>query len=290
MKVSGFTFIKNAVKYDYPIIEAISSILPLCDEVLVALGNSEDDTDKLIATIKSPKIRTIKTTWDDSLRKGGQVLAAETNKAFSEIKHDSDWAFYIQGDEVVHEKYYDEIKSEMEKWKDDKQVDGLLFNYKHFYGSYNYLGDSAKWYRKEIRIIKNDKKIYSYKDAQGFRKNENKKLQVKPIDAAIHHYGWVKDPRAQQEKQKTFNKLWHNDDWVNENVSKANEYDYNIIDSLELFQDTHPSIMKNRIERLNWDFSFDSKKKKFTKKDKLRRWIEKITGYRIGEYKNYLVI
>ena len=55
MKVSGFTFIRNAIKYDYPIVEAIQSILPLCDEVVVAVGNSEDDTLALIQNI-DPKI------------------------------------------------------------------------------------------------------------------------------------------------------------------------------------------------------------------------------------------
>ena len=40
MRVSGFTFIRNAIHYDYPIVEAIHSILPLCDEVVVAVGNS----------------------------------------------------------------------------------------------------------------------------------------------------------------------------------------------------------------------------------------------------------
>ena len=93
----------------------------------------------------------------------------------------------------------------MEQWKGDKSVDGLLFNYLHFYGSYNYVGNSRKWYRNEIRIIKYDSSISSYKDAQGFRKLDNSKLNVKKIDASIFHYGWVKSPKAQQEKQKNFN-------------------------------------------------------------------------------------
>jgi hypothetical protein len=174
VKVAGFSFVRNAIKYDYPIIEAITSILPICDEFIVAVGNSEDDTLKLIKSIASDKIKIIETIWDDSLREGGQVLAKETDKAIHAISSDIDWAFYIQGDEVVHEKYLDEIKNSMLKWKDDKSVDGLLFNYRHFYGSYDYVADAPNWYRKEIRVIRPSQNIYSYKDAQGFRKNENK--------------------------------------------------------------------------------------------------------------------
>ena len=84
MKVSGFTFIRNARKFDYPIEEAIQSILPLCDEVVVAVGNSEDDTREMVAAL-GPKIRIIDTQWDDSLREGGRVLAEETNKALDAI-------------------------------------------------------------------------------------------------------------------------------------------------------------------------------------------------------------
>ena len=120
--------------------EAIKSILPICDEVVVAVGDSEDDTLALIESL-GPKIRIIRTTWDDSLRTGGRVLAVETDKAFKAIDPDADWAVYIQGDEVVHDQYLHQIREGMQHYKDDTRVDGLLFNYKHFYGSYDY-----KWH------------------------------------------------------------------------------------------------------------------------------------------------
>jgi len=115
MKISGFTFIKNALIYDYPIVEAIKSILPICDEFIVAVGKSDDETLKLINQIDPDKIKIIETNWDESLRLGGRVLAAETDKAFSNISKDSNWGFYIQGDEVVHEKYLDTIYNSLNK-------------------------------------------------------------------------------------------------------------------------------------------------------------------------------
>lgn len=287
MKVTGFTIIRNAIKFDYPVVEAITSILPICDEFVVAIGNSEDETLQLIKNIHSPKIRIIETIWDDHLRQGGQVLAIETNKAFDAIGADTDWCFYIQSDECVHEKYLPAIKEAMLRYKNDKRVDGLLFNYVHFYGAYNYVGNSRRWYRKEIRVIKNDKSIRSYKDAQGFRKTDNSKLNVKPIHAEIYHYGWVKPPKAQQAKQENFHKMWHDDEWMKKNIAQVEEFDYSQIDSLEEFKGSHPAVMQQRVSNAHWNFKFDPSQIKLSAKDKLKLFVEKMTGWKMGEYKNY---
>lgn len=288
MKVSGFSFVKNALIYDYPVVEAIRSILPICDEVVVAVGKSDDETLELIRSI-DPKVRIIETEWDESLREGGRVLAEETDKAFKVISKDSDWAFYIQGDEVIHEKYLDSVKEAMIKYKDHDKVDGLLFNYAHFYGSYDYVGASASWYANEIRVIKNDPSIYSYKDAQGFRKGDNEKLRVVPIDAFVYHYGWVKDPKAMQRKQENFNKYWHDDNWIDENVIKAEAFDYEgHVRELKKFEGTHPKVMLDRIERLNWQFDYDISIDRKSRKDKIKKLLK-----RIGidtSYRNYIVV
>lgn len=284
--ICGFTIVRNAVKYDYPIVESINSILPIVDAFVVAVGNCEDGTLELIQQINSPKITIINTVWDDSLREGGRVLAEETNKAFDAIPEHYDWCFYLQGDEVVHEQYHPNILAACARYQNQQAVDGLLFGYTHFYGSYDYVGDSRTWYRNEIRIVRNNKQIRSYKDAQGFRKN-GEKLAVKPIDARIYHYGWVRDPRFQQAKQESFRKLWHSDEFVQQHVATANEYDYNTIDSLKRFEGTHPAIMKDRLARMNWDFTWDVSKKKFKFKDGLLYRIEQLTGIRLFEYRNY---
>ena len=185
-----------------------------------------------------------------------EVLAVETNKAINALPIDYDWAFYIQADELLHEKYHYSVAAAMNKWKDDKSVDGLLFKYLHFYGSFDYTGDSTKWYRNEIRIIRPEKSIRSFRDAQGFKKNGNL-LNVRETDATIYHYGWVKPPSKQQEKQKYFHSLWHSDGWLKKNVSSGNEFDYSAIDSLSRFSGTHPSVMQDRISKYNWKFDYD---------------------------------
>lgn len=289
MKVTGFSFVRNAIKFDYPIVEAINSILPICDDFIIAVGNSDDNTLELIKSINSPKIKIIETVWDDSLREGGRVLAVETDKAFQAIPSDSDWAFYIQGDEVVHEKYLNTIYNEMLRWKDDEYVDGLLFNYKHFFGSYDYVGVSTKWYRNEIRVIRNNKKIYSYRDAQGFRKNINEKLNVKPIDAYIYHYGWVKHPRSMQSKFESNNRLYFDDRWIENHVAKKEEFDYSGIDALSLFEEKHPQVMENRIRKKNWKFDYDLSTNKLSIKHRFKIFANRYLGLNIG-YKNYKIV
>ena len=290
MKVVGFTFIRNAVKYDYPAIESINSLLPLCDEVIVAVGNSEDETLALVQSLNSPKIRIIETTWDDSLREGGRVLAVETDKALAAVPTDADWAIYLQADEVLHEADYPAIRAGMKRWQNDKSVGGLLLSYRHFYGSYDYVGDSYRWYRREIRIVRPGIRVYSYRDAQGFRKADNQKLRVKLLAATVHHYGWVKAPAAMQRKQETFNKLWHSDDWVAQNVVPAAEFDYSQVDSLQRFTGTHPAVMTARIRQQNWRYDHDMARNRYRLKDRLKHWLEQAIGYRLGEYRNYKLV
>lgn len=291
MKVSGFTFVKNAVKYGYPVVESITSLLPIVDEMIVCLGDSEDETNKLIESIGSDKIKTIHSVWDNSLREGGKVLAMETDKAMDATAADSDWLFYIQADEVLHEQYHPVILKAMMKYKDDKRVEGLLFHYHHFYGSYKFIGDGRKWYSKEIRVIRNNKKIRSYRDAQGFRLDD-RKLNVKLIDAYIYHYGWVRNPVAMKRKYTDFGKLWNADDvhdtWAAAEDKKGQEFDYSNIDSVTVFTGTHPAVMKELVSKEDWNFNLDVKKKNFKNtKHRLLYFLWKNFGWRPFEYSNY---
>ncbi|RFZ92151.1 glycosyltransferase family 2 protein [Mucilaginibacter conchicola] len=294
MKVAGFTFIRNAVKNDYPVVEAITSILPICDEFVVALGNSDDETEQLILGINSPKIKIIRTVWDESLREGGSVFAQETDKAFDAISPDADWAFYIQGDECVHEKYLPTIKKEMEDNLNDSKVEGLLFKYLHFYGSYDYYGHSRRWYRREIRIIRNNKGIRSYRDAQGFRWADNRKLNVKLIDAYIYHYGWVKPPSGLANKLRNFNHFYHDDTWMEQNLPETFKFDYSHKnpDRLVHFTDSHPAVMQKRVAATNWSLDLDLNElgKQMTFRRKALQKIEDLTGWRVSEYRNYKIV
>lgn len=291
MKVAGFTFIRNAVKNDYSIVEAITSILPICDEFVVAVGKSEDETLQLIESIDSPKIKIIETIWDDTQREGGKTFALETDKALAAVSKDVDWAFYIQGDECVHERDLPIIREEMERNLRDLRVEGLLFHYLHFYGSYDYVAISRRWYRREIRVVRPHIGVHSYRDAQGFRLS-GRKLNVKLIPATINHYGWVKPPMGINNKVRNFNQFYRDEQWMEENMPTHFEFDYSNADRLVPFEGTHPKVMEQRIAAQNWPIQIDAKaiRNKMSFRRKLLQMIEDVTGWRVAEYRNYRLI
>ena len=290
MKVCGFSFIRNAVRFDYPVVEAIRSVLPLCDKFIVAVGQSDDGTREKIMNI-DPKIEVIDTVWDDGLREGGRVLALETDKAFQAIPPEYDWAFYIQGDEVVHEQYLPAVRDAMKKYLTDQGVDGLLFKYLHFFGSYDFVGQQYSWYRREIRVVRNRKDIFSYRDAQGFRKRPNDKLRVPLIDAYIYHYGWTREPEALQRKVTSMIRHYRDDSWLKKFFRNEKEYNYSEkTEPIKPFEGTHPGVMKERILRKNWKYEPDLSLQYSSFKDRLKRVLGNLTGWYPGEYKNYKLL
>jgi len=289
MKVCSFTIARNVIKYGYPVEESIRSILPICDKVYVAVGKSSDDTLNLIKSIDPGKIEIIETIWDETLRSGGRVLAVETNKAFDAVPPGYDWCIYLQADEVLHEKDHGTIVDAMKRWKDDAQTEGLLFKYLHFWGTFDYIGTSREWYRYEIRVIKNNKQIRSYRDAQGFRRN-NEKLKVRKIDASVHHYGWVRQPEIIKEKRKNFSTLYHSGAALEKEIRDADFFDYSQVGAVKLYQGSHPAVMQERINNLNWKVNLDPRRINLSTKDRVLFLIERIFGYRLFEYRNYKVI
>lgn len=251
MKVSGFTIIRNGVLYAYPFREAILSVLPLCDEFIVNVGKSDDNTLEIVKSIGDKKIKIFESEWDMSIRDGGKVLSIETNKALERCT--GDWRFYIQSDEVLHEKYIPVVKSKMKLYLNDDEVEGLKFRYKHFYGNYNYYQDNyRKWYVKEVRVIKNNPDIVSMGDAMNFAHKNYQNVKAKDIDAEIFHYGWVRSPQNLLEKRINFEKLYHSDEKVNEIVDKISNYDD--LGHLKKFKGSHPKVMVDVIKNSNWDF------------------------------------
>jgi len=290
MKVCGFSFVKNAVKFDYPIVEAITSILPVCDKFIVAVGDCNDGSRELIESIGSDKIEIIDTIWDPSLRERGRVLASETNKAFDFIPAEYDWCFYIQGDEVVHEKYLPGIVLSMKKYLDIKAIDGLILHYTHFYGTFDYYADSRRWYRSEIRIVRNNKEIRSWNDAQGFRWKNAKKLTGIFIDATMYHYGWVRPPKLMMNKLEGSKQYWSVDSkHIRTSGKVSEEYKYEEgIDSLKKFRGAHPKVMQARIDALNWHPELSTKKKKFNVRYLVLYYFEKLFNYRPFENKHFI--
>ena len=209
MKVSAFTFIKNGQILGYPFIESIKSILEIVDEFVINVGESEDETFELVQAIDSKKIRIINSKWNDSLHTKGYVYGQQ--KMISQFNCTGDWAFYIEGDEVYHEKDLVRIKKSMEMHLNDSNVEALVFDFYHFYGNSNSYLDSPGWYRSEARIIKNSLRTYAPDGLFWLVLDSNKKgryPRAKHTGASCYHYGWVRSEDQMNLKSSKVQKYW----------------------------------------------------------------------------------
>ncbi len=269
MRISGFSMVKNATKLYYPITEVIASILPLVDEFVLALGKGDDDdrTRASVESLNSNKIRIIDTTWDTNTFSRGTENAHQTDIAKEACQ--GDWLFYLQADEVVHEQFLPEIEHKCRKHLDDPDVEGFLFNYIHFWGDYWHIIPNHGWYPQEIRIIRNDPEIHSWRSAQSFRRIPNfdgfsyrqkegtYKLKVVPLDAYIYHYGWARPPHLMKKKKNALAQIHNQKEEQSQTESlgqqgQTNAFDYGDLRKLQRFKGTHPEVMTERLEEFDW--------------------------------------
>lgn len=313
MKISGFTFVRNAGKLYYPVKQSIQSILPIVDEFVIALGNCDQDDTTLeeIKSIGSDKIKIIHTVWDMEKYKNSTVYAQQTDIAKQACT--GDWLFYLQSDEVIHERYLPVIRRRCEELLHDKKVEGLLFRYRHFWGDYDHFMISHVWYPREIRIIRNDPEIHSWRDAQSFRripgfdgwnylqKKNTFKLRVAPVEAYVYHYGWVRPPHYMYKKRKEFSIAYIGEAATEEWLKGQGEiFDYGDLNKIPVFKGTHPAVMKSWIEKFNWgDQLYPNTPVKRIMHHKHDRWKYKLLtfieqtflkGHLIGGFKNYRLL
>lgn len=263
MKISGFSFVRNGSKLYYPVKQSIESMLPLCDEIYVAVGKGDpDDTSRDdILSIGSDKIHIIDTEWDPKYMVRGAIHAIQTDIAMKACT--GDWLLYLQADEVLHEKDVPEIRRRCEELLENQNIEGLLFDYYHFWGDYEHYHNSHGWYKHEIRIVRNLPQIHSWQSAQSFRffdyyehprqKDGTRKLRVAKVNAHIYHYGWVRPPHLMQSKSKAIDTNHKGIEKVNEIYkNKPTEFDYGPLNRLARFNGTHPKVMHELIEKMSW--------------------------------------
>lgn len=313
MKISGFTMARNAGKLYYPIRESILSALPLVDEFVVALGDSEEDdhSREEILSIESDKIKVIDTVWDLEKYPKGMEHAHQTDIAKNACT--GDWLLYLQADEVLHEKDHLHIREQCDRFLNDLNVEGFLFKYIHFWGDYEHYQIAHGWYPYEIRIVRNDPEIHSWESAQSFRRipgfdglnyrqQENTyKLKVKILDAHVFHYGWVRPPQLMKRKIRYFKRNHHGRYKSEAEVRKSYEtFNYGNLDLLPVYSGTHPKVMQEWIRKFNWaeelkDFTtyperYHHKHEKF--RNRVLTFFEQkiFGGKQIGGFKNYILL
>jgi hypothetical protein len=286
--LSGFTLVRNAVKLDFPIVPAIQSVLEVCDEVVVNVGKSEDATRDLVASVRDPRVRILDTEWD--FTKKNVMLSIETQRAMDACR--GSWGIYIQADEVLHERGAQILKEKVRQWDGDPRVEGLLVKYRHFYGGFDRVATSRRWYRREVRCIRLGKDIRPYQGAQGFRVGpQYRKIRARPTDAEMFHYGWARPAKAIKEKLEISKTIYP---WGKERLEAELKRNYlEWIPLLKPFEESHPRAAAEWIraraqdpDRIIGPPRFKPEHVRFYLSD----WIERLTGARVFEFRNYELV
>lgn len=273
--ISGFTFIRNGVELAFPFEASIRSLLPLVDEFVVAVGKGSDDTLARVRAIGDPKIRIIETLWNERMADRGFVYAQQ--KMIAQYSCTGDWAFYLEGDEVVHEGELSAIRASVERHHTNPAVEALVFDYHHFYGSPDWISISPGWYRRECRLIRNTIRSYAPDGQYWLVTTEHKKgrnPQGALAGAHIYHYGWIRRNEEMQKKMDQVSKYWG---------TPAAQIAYSRFDrrALKRFEGTHPAKVKEWLaNEAELDLNIDPDYKPTPKENKyhLMRQIETLTG------------
>ncbi len=286
VKVSGFTIVRNAIKLDFPVVASIRSILPICDEVVVNVGRSEDETLDLVRSIGDPKIRILETEWDMTRR--NTVLGHETHRAMRACANP--WGVYIQADEVLHERGAEELAAAIQSANGDRRIEGLLVRYLHFYGGFETVATHRRWYRREVRAVRlaPELDIRPYQGAQGFRVGPTyRRIRARLTGAEMFHYGWARPAHALQEKRELGRTMYP---WRDADASLPL---LAWMPGLKRFGETHPAVAREWIEARNFDPERVIGPRRF-------RWrflryyistaIERLTGARVFEFRNYEIV
>jgi len=264
MIVSAFTFIKNGDILGYPFVESIKSVLPIVDEFIINVGDCEDQTLEKINNISSSKIKIIQSSWNENMVDRGFIYGQQ--KMIAQYSCSGDWLFYVEGDEIYHEKDLMHIRDQLEVNLNEEKVEAIAFKFLHFYGNKNSYLNSPGWYRSEARIIKSSIRSYAPDGLFWLVLDSNKHgryPRAKLLDIYCYHYGWVRSEEEMNLKSHKVQKYWN---------KKYTKIDYSQIDQkiIREFKDKHPSIMKQWLKNDKEIFKAD-KNYKLTKKQRKHR-------------------
>ncbi|HLB81577.1 MAG TPA: hypothetical protein VJJ54_00680 [Gemmatimonadales bacterium] len=287
--VSGFTIVRNAVKLDYPIVPAIRSILDICDEVVVNVGRSDDETRELVAGIGDPRVRILDSVWD--FARGGGTLSFETNRAMAACG--GAWGVYIQADEVLHESGAALIRERLRQWDGDARVEGLLVEYLHFYGDFDTVATDRHWYRREVRVVRLGREVHSFQDAQGFRVGTgDRRVRARITGARMFHYGWARPHESVRQKVVASQEIFT--DAVDRLKRRAAQQGLDWTPLLRRFGEGHPRVAQPWIaaRRAAWAGATVGPRRLRLAHLRLylSDWIERLTGRRPFEYRNYVEV
>ena len=253
------------------------------------VGASEDETRDVVVGIGDSRIRVLDTVWDFS--RGGGTLAFETNRALAACR--GAWGVYIQADEVLHETGVVAVREALREWEGDRRVEGLLVDYLHFYGDFDTLATDRHWYRREVRVVRLGQEIHSFQDAQGFRVGPGeRRVRARVTGAPMFHYGWARPPQSMRQKFVASKEVFH--ERADQLEAHAELEALYWTPLLRPFGGSHPRVAQAWVAARRAGETGRAVGPRRFKLAHLRLylsdWIERLTGARLFEYRNYVEV
>ncbi len=244
-RISGFSIVRGARELDYPVVESLRSLLPLVEEIIAVTHRGDAATREVLGQLGDTRLVILETDWDDGPRGGGRTLARQTNFALARCRHP--WALYLQADEVIHEEDYDPIRAALRRYDGAREVDALSFRFLHFEGSSGYVNPLR--YRRQCRLVRNDGRLESVRDAAGFGRTDGWRLRTRRSGARIFHYGWARRPEALRAKTLALARLYHDEAYVASRWGGLAARHPGSADLAFRWTGSHPAVMRERIAR-----------------------------------------
>jgi hypothetical protein len=193
-------------------------------------------------------------------------------KMIAQYNCTGDWAFYLEGDEVLHEDDLPKIKASMEQHLNNPEVEALAFDYHHFFGSPEWVAVSPAWYRQECRIIRNTIRSWAPDGLYFVVMDKSKKgryPRAALVGAPIYHYGHVRSVEAMRKKNERVGKYWKHDHPL------FNGYQIDP-QALAPFNEDHPSVVRAWLKSQAEKEYTPNESYQPTNREKKHRWAMRI--------------
>lgn len=208
-KISGYTIARNVVKFKYPIRECLTTLRPICEDVVLAYDPYTDDgTDDVVRKLAQDLDLTLfESRWNmDNIDKGLE-LGVQTDIAMQQCRND--WRLYLQLDEAFHEDDVDAI-TELPSRAETVQAFGIDFQRVYFYGNLHTI--RKDWTAIITRLTYKDTHTYSQGDGMSCVPSERRWSRHMPSELWMYHYSRLGDPELISKRVRNMDTFYHQDE------------------------------------------------------------------------------
>jgi glycosyltransferase involved in cell wall biosynthesis len=238
--LSGYVCIRNAIFFDYCIREAVMSLLPVCDEVIISDGQSDDGTFEILKELAKmdSRVRIITYPWDNPVRDIG-FWTRWMNTARGHLRYATQ--LEVDADEIIDPAGYDQIRALVGTGK------SALFQRLNFWKDSKHLAPENVACGTQVARL-GPTSAWMCSDEPFPAVNPNIRTDAEPFPTLrIFHYGFIRDPKAFVRKSVAVQNMFFGscDSRITEMDAQGKDWrDRDYFEGLKLreYNDYHPEV------------------------------------------------